>query len=371
MKHIKHNNEPDSLEAFLASDTEAQELWSLAGQMPRVPALSKADADRDLDDLFARLGIETESKKSSNTFRLSWLIAATVLLIAGAGYLFTPTEVHVPYGETITHSFPDGSTVELNSGSTIHYSKLFGKTHRELSLHGEGYFTVAKQDQPFKIKTGDVTTEVLGTVFNLRSWHREFQDVESLRDENRNGGAQAAESQRGKSQGDASLRGVSQADESQRDASQRNVATQRADGTEITVVSGTVLLTSEEQSLKLQGGEAGHWSPAEASFTGPIKGNFDHALAWRDSGISFYEQSLPSILKTLERRFDVHISWTQSAAGQFGGSVTAYYSAPLELERILTDITTIKSLHYVSVPEGYRIFPRTDASSPSNPALRK
>jgi hypothetical protein len=43
MKHIKHSNEPDRLEAFLASDTEVQELWNLAGQMPRVPALSKAD----------------------------------------------------------------------------------------------------------------------------------------------------------------------------------------------------------------------------------------------------------------------------------------------------------------------------------------
>ena len=97
-----------------------------------------------------------------------------------------------------------------------------------------------------------------------------------------------------------------------------------------------------------------------------IDGNFNHALAWREAGISFFEQSLPSVLQTLERRFDVPISWSRQAAGRFGGEITAFYSAPLNLERILTDITTIKSLHYVSHSGGYQIIDRTE-TQPKNP----
>jgi len=329
-KHMISNN-PERFEDFLTTDTKAQELWDLAGKIPHEQVLSDVEFDQDVEKLFNRLHIESQSNtpihhiiKNRRSSLTAWLVAAALLLIAGSAYFITPVTLNVPYGETFTHTFPDGSTVELNSGSTIHYSRLFGKTHRTLSMNGEGYFEITKQDLPFRIQTGEVTTEVLGTVFNLRSWQSEpTSDHESHESEN-------------------------------------------TENLEITVISGTVLLKNGDRSMKLQGGEAGQWSPEENTFTGPIDGNFNHALAWREAGISFFEQSLPSVLQTLERRFDVPISWSRQAAGRFGGEITAYYSAPLNLERILMDITTIKSLHYVSHSGGYQIIDRTE-TQPKNP----
>jgi transmembrane sensor len=73
------------------------------------------------------------------------------------------------------HSFlklPDGSTVILNSGSTLDYPLSFeGKNLREVTLKGEGFFDI-KHDpiKPFIVRTENLTTTVLGTAFNVRAF---------------------------------------------------------------------------------------------------------------------------------------------------------------------------------------------------------
>lgn len=66
---------------------------------------------------------------------------------------------------------PDGSTVLLNEGSELSYSTSFGKQAREVTLTGEGYFDVQHNlSKPFKVLTGNVTTTVLGTAFNIKAY---------------------------------------------------------------------------------------------------------------------------------------------------------------------------------------------------------
>lgn len=65
---------------------------------------------------------------------------------------------------------PDSSKVLLREGSEIDFNSSNDKT-REVKLTGEAYFQVKENaDKPFIIRTGKLTTTVLGTVFNIRAY---------------------------------------------------------------------------------------------------------------------------------------------------------------------------------------------------------
>lgn len=65
---------------------------------------------------------------------------------------------------------PDGSMVWINSSSKIEYPKSFDGKTRTVFLTGEAYFDVRHDDaKPFIVRTGDITTTVLGTAFNINA----------------------------------------------------------------------------------------------------------------------------------------------------------------------------------------------------------
>ncbi|MGK7395288.1 MAG: FecR family protein [Candidatus Cyclobacteriaceae bacterium M3_2C_046] len=73
---------------------------------------------------------------------------------------------------------PDGSSVNLNSESTIIYPEQFSDSVRMVEVHGEAFFDVKKEaDRPFIVKSGDVSTQVLGTKFNVRAYPEE-EDIQ-------------------------------------------------------------------------------------------------------------------------------------------------------------------------------------------------
>ncbi|MGM9699535.1 MAG: FecR family protein [Prevotella sp.] len=79
--------------------------------------------------------------------------------------------VEVPAGEISDVVLPDGTEVCLNAKSTLVYPETFEGTMRLVSLNGEGYFKVSHDKiHPFVIKANDITTQVLGTEFNVRCY---------------------------------------------------------------------------------------------------------------------------------------------------------------------------------------------------------
>ncbi|XOV90995.1 MAG: FecR family protein [Bacteroidota bacterium] len=73
-------------------------------------------------------------------------------------------------GEKLTIKLPDGSTVKLNSGSSIIYPEVFSENSREVVLNGEGFFDIVKNpDQPFIVHVDEVRVKVLGTSFNINT----------------------------------------------------------------------------------------------------------------------------------------------------------------------------------------------------------
>ncbi|MFZ5517536.1 MAG: FecR family protein [Candidatus Zhuqueibacterota bacterium] len=79
-------------------------------------------------------------------------------------------EIVTNNGETTECMFSDGSTVRLNSGSSIQFSSVFSDTARQVFLKGEGFFAIAKENRPFVVNTESAKTVVLGTEFNV--WAR-------------------------------------------------------------------------------------------------------------------------------------------------------------------------------------------------------
>lgn len=69
----------------------------------------------------------------------------------------------------------DGSHVWLNAGSSVTFPLSFIGNERSVSITGEAYFEVARNERmPFRVNVdGKCEVEVLGTHFNINSYHDE------------------------------------------------------------------------------------------------------------------------------------------------------------------------------------------------------
>lgn len=67
-----------------------------------------------------------------------------------------------------SYTLPDGSKVWLNKNSWLAYNQKFGKRTRQVTLKGEGYFEVNRDERrPFIVKMqNNLDIKVLGTTFN-------------------------------------------------------------------------------------------------------------------------------------------------------------------------------------------------------------
>lgn len=90
----------------------------------------------------------------------------------GAGQQTTHmNEVVIPFGKKSELLLADGTKVWLNAGSRLAFPSRFTKNSREVFLEGEAFFEVAKNEkQPFIVKAGNLDVRVLGTHFNVSAY---------------------------------------------------------------------------------------------------------------------------------------------------------------------------------------------------------
>lgn len=134
-----------------------------------VADFSKIDVDKQWDKFKSK----TVKKTKSNKIYLK--IAASIVLLISLGYY-----INASFNTTITlvakagaenkFVLPDNSEIWLKQGSELKYEKEFKGSARNVSLNGEGFFEVTKDpNKPFIVLTGNTTTKVLGTSFNLKN----------------------------------------------------------------------------------------------------------------------------------------------------------------------------------------------------------
>jgi transmembrane sensor len=143
---------------------EAEKLWRDLGRV-------RANADL-LHNFPSRLR-SAALRRSSWT---QWTIAASVVLVIG---MFL-AEQHLQWigaamadyrtgmGEQRIVTLEDGSAIHLNTNTAVNV--VFSESRRELHLlRGEASFTVARDPvRPFVVKSADVLTRALGTIFMIR-----------------------------------------------------------------------------------------------------------------------------------------------------------------------------------------------------------
>lgn len=125
-------------------------------------------------------GTRSPVRRRANWRRVMWMVAASLTILIAAAIFLYPGYIKkqddaIPADRTVTLygkdyvRLPDGSVVTLKEGSTLTYTKRYGKDTREVTLTGEAFFHVAHNPfTPFKVRTGKLVTTVLGTAFNIK-----------------------------------------------------------------------------------------------------------------------------------------------------------------------------------------------------------
>lgn len=129
-------------------------------------------------------------ERKRSIFPFSGIAAAiAVFILAGASWFFsgyfdallnkeTPAIAHIEKftnpGEKLNIKLPDGSLVKLNANSQLVFPEEFPAKDRKVTLVGEAFFEVTEDvARPFTIMSGNISTTVLGTTFNIRAFPEE------------------------------------------------------------------------------------------------------------------------------------------------------------------------------------------------------
>ncbi len=150
--------------------------------LPEVATPPTFDASQELE----RFKSKHQTKKNTKVIQLSWNqrligIAASLILVSALSFLLvqksflsnepiTLTETQVPL------YLPDSSTIVLNKGSKLKYTKEDWADQRSVSLEGEAFFQV-KKGSTFDVVTADGTVSVLGTSFNVKQRNQIYEIV--------------------------------------------------------------------------------------------------------------------------------------------------------------------------------------------------
>ena len=87
--------------------------------------------------------------------------------------------VSTPAATTTLVTLSDGTKVMLNANSTLKYPASFDDAEvREVRLKGEAHFEVTKNPhRPFVVKAGEMQTQVLGTIFDVKAYRKDAPKV--------------------------------------------------------------------------------------------------------------------------------------------------------------------------------------------------
>lgn len=182
-----------------------------------------------------------------------------------------PQTITTPVGGEYTVILSDGSTVKLNSNSSLTFTHPF-TAQREVNLQGEGYFDVTRNpSKPFVVNTNYQHIEVLGTTFNIKSYSEDQLTTTSLI---------------------AGKLRVSSDD--------------RADVTSVILAPGEKAQSGTNQILTV------------------IRPQEPQTIAWQRGDFQFDGENLEEVLHILSRWYDVEIRYERTSPSKvrFGGAIS-------------------------------------------------
>jgi ferric-dicitrate binding protein FerR (iron transport regulator) len=205
-------------------------------------------------------------------------------------------KMSTPAGIQSHIELPDGSHVWLNSESEIHFPATFDEQeNRQIKLIGEGYFEVASnKKKPFVVSAGnELVVLVSGTSFNLSAYENEPEVAVALLE----GGVRL-----------------------QREA------------------------TDDSNVLaKMEPGDVARFNKSSQELRVAHEINMEPYVAWKEGRCVFYNEPFESVLRTMERKFNVKYKIEDSRLLEY--RITATFIDET-LEEFLKIITTSSPVEY-------------------------
>jgi len=158
-------------------------VWARSGSMKMPHSLDPMKAQNAIRK---KVGIHSSTKRWVNMAVQVAAVLVLSLLFSGIySYLdkgnhdfntsnssIVNQEIKAAYGTQAKVELADGTIVFLNSGSKLRYPQTFdNQAQRKVILDGEGYFEVTEYKKlPFVVQTSQLNIKVLGTKFNVDAY---------------------------------------------------------------------------------------------------------------------------------------------------------------------------------------------------------
>ena len=160
-------------------------IWKASKQANTSTGPSTSDAWMRLEQrLDIKDPVPARIKERKNYFpiqpRLAFAFSLMIIALLTGPKIYdlaTHITVSADRGGEAEINLTDGTSVRLNSESSLKYKRNFNSESRIVNLSGEGYFQVVKGDYPFTVNTQYGTVIVLGTKFNVLARNEKVEVV--------------------------------------------------------------------------------------------------------------------------------------------------------------------------------------------------
>lgn len=172
--------------------------------------------------------------------------------------------ITTPKGGQYQVVLSDGSHVWLNARSSLRFPTAFTGEERSVRLEGEGYFEITpNKARPFRVRSGEADIEVLGTHFNVKAYANE-------------------------------------------------------PAMEATLLEGAVRVSRAGEAKVMQPGQQMQLSAGEMKV---VLVDTSSIVAWKNGFFQFNNASLKSIMRQVERWYDVEINYASIPDKRYNGTV--------------------------------------------------
>ncbi|MDR2948264.1 MAG: FecR domain-containing protein [Prevotella sp.] len=311
------------IEKLLRGQTEAGELSRLKELFIQAEAKdmlsdlydkkweqAASDSEKDVEErIWSKLHKQIQSEPVGNLavpVKYSLLqkglrIAASVLIplfCIGLGYFASENKgtrgndkitVRAEAGQKAGIQLPDGSSILLNSSSSLTYDGSFNNKERIVYLQGEAYFEVNKDKaRPFIVKVNDISVEALGTSFDVKAYPDDNYIMATL-------------------------------------------------------IEGSIRVKSPYQSEVLFSNEKLTLSKSNGAFTKNSLPDAAKNISWIDNRLAFEQEPLGNIAKILERMYSIRIIFASDELKdiRFSGVINNN-----SLDNVLQLITLVSPVSY-------------------------
>lgn len=168
------------IEAWLKESPEHKEEYFRLKELWAHKLAEECAQPESMEGVVSRIHSKIRSDRSRRQYRrsaaLAWSFAACMLLIMVVSGVLGRRADHSDIilannTEAVSlYSLPDGSRAFLRKGASLSYDKTFNSKDRRVSLKGEAYFDVKRDESlPFVVQTPQTRVRVLGTSFNVKT----------------------------------------------------------------------------------------------------------------------------------------------------------------------------------------------------------